>query len=258
MKRHLPTRLLVCAAMVGTASLTAVAGFGSTAGAGTPLTLTCTTTTGNSTAQNVSGCSGTAAIAADAGPAPTTGHSVVEGAVPKSSGSVYSYDTFKSNKTALARIKETLNTKPTTAECAATHAGPGAQKIFGYVTYTGSVLKSATINKKAYTTTATGMVGGAAKGADCIYKSGSGSTRALCMCTTRERPLSERTHVHRLIVESPPGNPGGLSMFGPPNLSLSWRRATARLSSSPRRWALLCLWVQPHRGAWTVPKKGGS
>jgi hypothetical protein len=177
MKRHLPTRLLVCAAMVGTASLTAVAGFGSTASAATPLTLTCTTTTGNSTAQNVSGCSGTAAIAADAGPAPTTGHSVVEGSVPKSSGSVYSYDTFKSKKTALASIKETLNTKPTTSECAATHAGTGAQKIFGYVTYTGSVLKSAKVGSKTYTTTATGMVGGAAKGADCIYKASSGSTK---------------------------------------------------------------------------------
>ncbi len=75
----------------------------------------------------------------------------MEGAVPKSSGSVYSYDTFKSTKTALASIKETLNTKPTTSECAATHAGAGAQKIFGYVTYTGSVLKSAVINNKTYT-----------------------------------------------------------------------------------------------------------
>ncbi len=175
MKRHLPTRLLVCAAMVGTASLTAVAGFASTAGAGTALTLTCTTTTGNSTNQNISGCTGTAATAAEAGAAPTTGKSVVEGAVPKASGSVYSYDTFKSNKTALADIKETLNTKPTTSECAATHAGAGAQKIFGYVTYSGSVLKSAVINKKTYTSTATGMVGGAAKGADCIYKSSTGT-----------------------------------------------------------------------------------
>jgi hypothetical protein len=177
MKRHLPIRLLVCAAMAGTASLTAVAGFGSTAGAAPALILTCTTTTGNSTTQNISGCSGTAAIAADAGPKPTTGKSVVEGAVPKSSGSVYSYDTFKSGKTALASIKESLKTKPPTSDCAATHSGTGVQKIFAYVTYTGTVLKSAVISKKTYTSSASGMVGGVVKGADCIYQSSSGSTK---------------------------------------------------------------------------------
>jgi hypothetical protein len=170
MKRHLPIRLLVCAALAGSASLTAVAGFGSTAGAGTALTLTCTTTTGSATTQNVSGCTGTAATATEAGAAPTTGKSVLEGSVPKSSGSVYSYDTFKSKKTALTDIKETFNSKPTTSECAAKH---GTQTIDGYVTYTGSVIKSAKIGSKTFTSSATGMVGGAAKGADCIYKSGS-------------------------------------------------------------------------------------
>lgn len=167
-KRHMPIRLLVCTALIGSASLTAVAGFGGVAGA-SPLTLKCTTTTGSATTQNISGCTGTAAIAADAGPAPTTGKSVVEGAVPKASGSVYSYDTFKSKKTALTNIKETFNAKPPTSDCAAKH---GTQTLDGYVTYTGSVIKSAKIGTKTFTTTATGMIGGAAKGADCIYKSG--------------------------------------------------------------------------------------
>jgi hypothetical protein len=163
---------MVCTALVGSASLAAVAGFGGVAGA-SPLTLKCTTTTGSATTQNISGCTGTAAIAADAGPAPTTGKSVVEGAVPKASGSVYSYDTFKSKKTALTNIKETFtlaSTKvPTPGGCAKTH---GTQTLDGYVTYTGSVIKNAKIGTKTFTTTATGMIGGAAKGADCIYKSG--------------------------------------------------------------------------------------
>ena len=41
------------------------------------------------------------------------------------------------------------------------------------MTYTGTVQKSEVVNKKTYTTTATGMIAGAAKGADCVYTAGS-------------------------------------------------------------------------------------
>ena len=178
MKRHLPARLLVCAALVGTTSLAAVAGFAGVGGAATPLTLTCTKLTGTEASQTETGCTGTAAVAADAGKVPVTGVQTALGAAPKASGSVVVQVAWKaSGKHAILQIKETALSKSIPkADCAATHAGTPTQKLAAYVTYTGTVQKSEVINKKTYTTTATGMIGGAAKGADCVYETGSGST----------------------------------------------------------------------------------
>lgn len=58
MRRHLPTRVVLCAALAGAASLTAVAIPGGIAGAAAK-TLSCTTLTGNETTEAISGCSGT-------------------------------------------------------------------------------------------------------------------------------------------------------------------------------------------------------
>lgn len=65
MHRHLLTRLTICAALAGSASLAAVAVSGSISGATTPAkTLSCTTLTGSGTATSqtiaISGCSGSA------------------------------------------------------------------------------------------------------------------------------------------------------------------------------------------------------
>jgi hypothetical protein len=58
MRRHLPTRLVLCAAFAGGASLAVVALPGSFAGATTAKTLSCTTLTGGETTQAISGCTG--------------------------------------------------------------------------------------------------------------------------------------------------------------------------------------------------------
>jgi len=186
MKRHLPVRLVVCAALVGTASLATVAGFGSVAGATGPLGLTCTKTVGTESSQNVSGCTGSAAIAGEAGAPPAKGVQVAEGAVPGGSGDVVTQVSFTGAKVAIFQIKETAltgtKTKPIpTKDCAATHAGTPKETVAAYVTFTGTVVKSATVHPtktttKTYTTTATKMIGGATKGADCVYESGSGKT----------------------------------------------------------------------------------
>jgi hypothetical protein len=58
MRRHLATRLVLCAAFAGSASLAAVAVPGGFASATTAKTLSCTTLTGGETTQAISGCSG--------------------------------------------------------------------------------------------------------------------------------------------------------------------------------------------------------
>jgi hypothetical protein len=78
MVHHLPLRLLVCAALAGSASLGAVIGAGGTAsGATAPLTVTCTSLWGNGVKQTLSGCTGTGAITADAGKSPARGTSML-------------------------------------------------------------------------------------------------------------------------------------------------------------------------------------
>jgi hypothetical protein len=57
MRQHF-TRLLVCAAMAGTASLAVVAIPGTTSGAATQLTVVCTSLTGTTTSETAAGCSG--------------------------------------------------------------------------------------------------------------------------------------------------------------------------------------------------------
>ena len=56
--RHHFSRFLVCAALAGSASLTAAVIPGGIAGAATQLTVTCTSLTGSNTSQTASGCSG--------------------------------------------------------------------------------------------------------------------------------------------------------------------------------------------------------
>jgi hypothetical protein len=64
---RVPARLLVCAALAGSAALAAVAIPGGIAAA-SPLAVSCTHLSGSATSQHVYGCTGTGAIAADAGP----------------------------------------------------------------------------------------------------------------------------------------------------------------------------------------------
>jgi hypothetical protein len=144
MKRHLPARLLVCAAMAGSASLAVVAIPG-VAGAA-PLTVSCTTLSGSATSQAVSGCTGSGAIAADAGTPPAHGTSVA-------STKTITWSNGKTSKTTYTY------TAGSDASCPAVKG------------YTKDLLE----NAKGTVTggTATGLVKGAFKATICVYKKGS-------------------------------------------------------------------------------------
>jgi hypothetical protein len=145
MKRHLPVRLLACAALAGSASLAAVAIPGGIASA-SPLSVTCTSLTGNASTQTISGCTGTGAIAADAGTPPahgvsTTSTKTIKWSTNKTSVSTYTY-TSGSDKSCPA--------------------------VKGYKV---SALENAKGTVKSGS--ATGMIGSTFKGTICVYAKGS-------------------------------------------------------------------------------------
>lgn len=147
MKRHLPARLLACAALAGSASLAAIAIPGGVSGA-SPLTVTCTTFSGSMTSQTISGCTGSGAIPADAGTPPAHGTSVV------STKTI----TWSNGKTTKTTYTYTTGNK---ALCA---------KVTGETVF---LLENAT--GKVASGTATGLVGGTFKEAVCVYKNKAGT-----------------------------------------------------------------------------------
>ena len=149
MRRHLPVRLAVCAALAGSASLAAVAIPGGVATA-SPLSVTCTTLTGNATSQTISGCTGTGAITADAGTPPAHGTSLV------STKTI----TWSNHKT----TKESYSyTASSTANC---------PSVSGYAKLLRETIKAGS-KVVASSNDAAGMVGGALTGTFCVYKKGS-------------------------------------------------------------------------------------
>jgi hypothetical protein len=76
MKRHLPVRLLACAALAGSASLAAV---------------TCTSLTGNASTQTLSGCSGSGSSQTGTSGVSTASTKTVKWKTGKTSVSTYSY-----------------------------------------------------------------------------------------------------------------------------------------------------------------------
>lgn len=107
MKRHLPIRLLVCAAMAGSAVVAAAAIPVGVASATTPLKVTCTSLTGSATSQTLTHCTGTGAIAADAGVSPAHGTNVVSTKTVtwgshKTSKTTYTYTAVTNNCPAVA------------------------------------------------------------------------------------------------------------------------------------------------------------
>jgi len=146
MKRHLPIRLLVCAAMAGSATLAAVAIPVGVANATGPLTVTCTSLSGSATSQTLTHCTGTGAIAADAGTSPAHGTNVV------STKTV----TWGSGKTS----KTTYTYAPVTNNCPA---------LSGYTKF-GKYHESGHVNTGTAGGTAVGMRGGVFAGYACAYK----------------------------------------------------------------------------------------
>ena len=148
MRHHLFTRIAVCAAVAGSASLAAAVVPAGIASA-TALSVTCTTMSGTATTQAISGCTGTGAIAADAGTAPakgtqTTSTKTIKWSNAKTSVLTYTY-------------------KPVTPNnCVA----PAGYTKFLKEAETGHVSGG----------TATGMVGSLVTGTACIYKKTVGGT----------------------------------------------------------------------------------
>jgi hypothetical protein len=140
---HLPTRLLVFAALAGSASLAAVAIPAGVASAVTPETVSCTTVYGSPSSLAFSGCTGTGANASNAGTPPAKG--------------TYTNSTktlkWTTGKTSLLAFKYT---KDTTSKCVAIKG----DKSLGEYAATGSVTGG----------TALQMKGGATSGSACIYQ----------------------------------------------------------------------------------------
>ena len=145
MKRHLPIRLLVCAAMAGSAMLAAAAIPVGVAGATTPLTVTCTSLTGSATSQSLTHCTGTGAIAADAGASPAHGTNVT-------STKTVTWGSGKTSKTTYTYTAVTNN-------CPA---------LSGY-TKAGKYHESGHVNTGTAGGTAVGMRGGVFSGYACAY-----------------------------------------------------------------------------------------
>jgi hypothetical protein len=142
---NLPTRLLVCAALAGSASLAAVAIPGGVASAATPETVSCTSATGSATSLAFSGCTGTGANATNAGKAPAKGTYTV------------SSKTLKWSTTKTSILKFTYK-KDATSKCPKI----SGDTSLGEYTATGTVTGG----------TAKQMVKGAAGGNACIYSKG--------------------------------------------------------------------------------------
>ncbi len=139
MKRHLPVRLLACAALAGSASLAAVVIPGGVASASS--TVTCTSLTGNASTQTLSGCSGSGSSQTGTSGVSTASTKTVKWKTGKTSVSTYSYKNGSD------------------ASCPAVSG------------YTKDLLENVT--GKVTGGTATGLVGGSYKATVCVYKKGS-------------------------------------------------------------------------------------
>ncbi len=161
MKRHLPVRLLVCAAIAGSAVLTAAAVPVGVASATTALTVTCSTETGGETTIAVSGCTGSGAIVGEAGKSPTKGTGKISNLNKPKSGDVTVTIDWSGGKTSIESDVEkyTTTAKTVAADCP---TKSGYTKL-AYVTETGNISGG----------TASKMKGGAVSGDSCVYKKGS-------------------------------------------------------------------------------------
>lgn len=143
MRYQRPVRLLACAIVAGSASLSAVLVVGSPAGAAGGQTITCKTLTGNEKTQAISGCSGAATSQTG-----TSGNSTVSTKTVK----------WKTGKTSV----ETYTTKVDTGSKNTCAAKSGYTKE-DLIIETGSIKSG----------TATDLVGGKTSAQVCLYKKGS-------------------------------------------------------------------------------------
>jgi len=160
MRRQRTIRLLICAAMAGSATVAAAAIPGAIASA-VPLTVSCTTLTATSASSaaltstgTAGGCTGTGATSANAGTPPAHG-TVVETRPTPTSLSGTATITWSNGKKTASSFKYAVVTN----NCA---TAPAGYAKFLKVHSTGAVLKTGT--------TTLGMVGGATSGYVCVYK----------------------------------------------------------------------------------------
>jgi len=152
MRRHLATRIVLCAAFAGSASLAALAVPGGVAGATTAKTLSCTTLTGNETTQAISGCTGSGSSQTG-----SKGTSKVVNNVSKKSGkATITWTSTKKTSIESYTYTEDTGTKNT---CAAKS---------GYAKLAMAVEKGSVTGG-----TATSLTGGAISGTVCAYSKSS-------------------------------------------------------------------------------------
>jgi len=149
MRRHSPIRLLICAAIAGSASVAAAAVPGGIASAA-PLHLSCTSLSGSATSQTISGCTGTGAIAADAGTPPAHG---------VSTGATTSTVKWSNGKTT---IMTQTHKVVTPNACVAPAGYTKVSEFLGTDKVTGG--------------TATGLIGSTGGGKICLFKKTVGGT----------------------------------------------------------------------------------
>ncbi len=151
MRRHLATRLVLCAAFAGGASLAAVAVPGGIASATTAKTLSCTTLTGGESTQSISGCTGSGSSQTG-----SKGTSKVVNNISKKSGTAtITWTSTKKTSIESYTYTEDTGTKNT---CAAKT---------GYTKVAMAVEKGTVTGG-----TATSLKGGAVSGTVCAYKKG--------------------------------------------------------------------------------------
>ncbi len=139
---HLPSRLLICAALAGSASVAVAAIPAGVASATAPETVSCTTLAGSATSLTFSGCTGSGANTSNAGKAPAKGVYTVSSKTLKWSDSKTSTLSFKYSKDKTSKCPKITG-----------------DTSLGEYTATGKVTKG----------TAKQMIGGAASGSACIY-----------------------------------------------------------------------------------------
>lgn len=142
---NLPARIVICAALAGSASLAAVAIPAGVASAGTPETVSCTTLLGSTTSLVFSGCTGAGANSSNAGKSPAKGAYTVKTKTQKWSNGKTSVLSFNYKK-------DTTNKCPKIA----------GDKALGEYSATGKVTGGS----------AKQMINGAASGNACIYSKG--------------------------------------------------------------------------------------
>ncbi len=173
MKRHLPIRLAVCAALAGSALMTAVAIPGGIAAASAP-TVSCANEVGNETSQALTVCTGTGVNSMNAS---SSGTQTVRGIKAKTTPTTVEYTIAWKTTGKVTALYSAITAACTTSTClkkCPKYSSPATDYIT--IGKGSSVVSSfsVTVGKKTtkYTTTTKALIGETVSGNSCVYKNG--------------------------------------------------------------------------------------